>query len=138
MNKYLEYNKIKDFVKDIVIEELYNYRDNSFYGCELGYGLLEGYNIDGVYFYNNYKATEFIKDNFEDFGEIVEEIKWQFGKEYELPNIFDKPDKFCVVCFLEVANYILGRCKFVDDNWDNEIELTKEVIKKIENELKEV
>lgn len=135
--EYLEYNKIKDFVKDIVIEQLYNCKDNSFYGCDLGYGLLEGYNIDGVYFYNNYKATEFIKENFEDFGEIVEEVTFQLGSE-NIPNIFEEPDKFCVVCFLEVASYILGKCKFVDDNWNNEIELTEEVIKTIENELKEV
>lgn len=137
--EYLENNKIKDFVKNIVIEELYNYEDNSFYGCDLGYGLLEGYNIDGVYFYNNYDAINFIKEHFDDFGEIVEELKFQYGGDINvIPNVFEYPDRFCVVCFLEVASYILSKCKFVNDNWDNEIKITDEVIKIIENELKEV
>ena len=120
MSRYLENNKIKDFVKDIIINELYNYEEESFYGCDLGYGLLEGYNIDGVYFYNNYKAREFIKENFEDFGEIVDEIAFQFGSE-SIPNVFAEPDKFCVVCFLEVASYILSKCKYVDDRWGEEL-----------------
>ena len=134
---YLENNKIKDFVKDIIVNELYNYENMSFYGCDLGYGLLEGYNIDGVYFYNSYRAIEFIKENFEDFGEIVEEVSFQLGVE-SIPNIFENPDRFCVVCFLEVASYILGRCGFVDKMWNEEIVLTEEVVKQIESELKEV
>lgn len=137
MSRYLEDNKIKDFVKNIIIEELYNHEDMSFYGCDLGYCLLEGYNVDGVYFYNNYDAMNFISECFEDFGEIVEEITFQLGAE-NIPNVFTEPDKFCVVCFLEVASYILSQCKTVDDMWDSEIELTEEVIKKLESEIKEV
>lgn len=134
---YLENNEIKDFVKNIVIEELYNYKDISFYGCDLGYGLLEGYNIDGVYFYNNNEAIDFISKHFRDFGEIVEEIKFQLGRD-NIPNVFEYPDRFCVVCFLEVAGYILGQCKYVEDNWNNSFEITEEVIKTIESELKGV
>ncbi len=135
--EYLENNSIKDFVKDIVINKLYDYEDIKVYACDLGYELLESYNIDGVYFYNNYDAMEFIKKHFEDFGEIVEEIKFQLGVE-SIPNIFDEPDRFCVVIFLEVASYILSRCKTVDDNWNNEIILNKKTINKIIKELKEV
>lgn len=135
--EYLENNSIKDFVKDIIIDKLYDYENEKFYACDIGYELLETYNIDGVYFYNNYDAMQFITEHFGDFGEIVEEIKFQLGDE-SIPNIFDEPDKFCVVIFLEVASYILSRCKTIDDNWNNEITLNKKTIKKIIEELKEV
>lgn len=135
--RYLEYNSLKDFVKDILIEELENYKDTTSYGCDLSYTLLEGYNIDGVYFYNNYKAIDFIKKHFEDFGEVVEEITFQLGSE-NIPNIFDEPDSFCVVCFIEIASYLLSQCKYVDDNWNNKITLNDRTIKIINQELEEV
>ena len=137
MNKYLYGNKIKDFVKDIVIDELYNYEDTKHYSCDLAYSLLERYNIDGVYFYNNYEATKFIQDNFFDFGEIVDEIENNLGAE-NIPNVFENPDGFCVVCFLEVASYLLSQCKLIEENWDNEIVLSKENIEIIESQLEEV
>lgn len=134
---YLENNSIKDFVKDIVVDKLYDYEDLSSYGCDLAYTLLESYNIDGVYFYNDYKATEFIKNHFEDLGEIVEEITFELGSD-NIPNIFDCPDKFCVVIFLEVASYILGQCKTIEKSWDEELILDKKTIENIINELKEI
>ena len=134
---YLSNNEIKDFVKDIVIDKLHEYEGIKVYGCDLGYTLLESYNIDDVYFYYDDKAIDFISKHFRDFGEIVEEITFQLGSE-SIPNVFYYPDRFCVVCFLEVASYILGQCKYVEDNWNNSFELTKEVIEIIENELSEV
>ena len=135
--KYLKNNNLKDFVKDIIKEELENYEDTTAYGCDLSYTLLEGYNIDGVYFYNNYKATAFIKKHFDEFGEVVEEISFNLGSE-NIPNVFDEPDKFCVVCFIEIASYLLSKCKYVDDNWINEITLNKEIINTIKKELENV
>ena len=134
---YLKDNEIKDFVKDIIIDRLHDYKGVEVYGCDMGYELLETYNVDGVYFYSNDKAIDFISKHFRDFGEIVEEIKFHLGSE-NIPNVFDYPDRFCVVCFLEVGGYILGQCKYVEDNWNNSFEITEEVIKIIENELSEV
>ena len=135
--EYLENNKIKDFVKDIILDELDCYKGLEVRGCDLAYQLLESYRVDGVYFYNNYKATEFIKENFEDFGEIVEEIKFQTYDGY-LPNVFENPDRFCMLCFLEVASYLLCSCKFVESNWNNDFVIVDGAISTIKNELKEV
>ena len=134
---YLDNNKIKNDVINELIEQLYNYEGQTYLGCDLGYQLLEGYNIDGVYFYNNYKATEYIKEHFEDLGEIVEEIKFQLGAEF-IPNIFDEPDKFIVVIYLEVANYLMAQCEFIDTNWNNTIDLNKQNIEIIKKQLEEL
>jgi len=134
---YLENNSIKDFVKDIITDRLFDYEDTKTYGCDMAYTLLEQYNIDGSYFYSTYESEEFIKQHFSELGEIVEEISFQLGKEF-IPNIFDEPEKFTVVIFLEVANYILSQCKTIDDNWNNEMTLNKKTINQIIKEMKDV
>ena len=138
--KYLENNNIKDFVIDILVDKLDNLKGEEYksYSCDLAYNLFEGENIDGVYFYNNYEATEFIKKHFEDLGEIIEELNFQFGKEYVnklVIDIFDNPDRFCVVVFMEVASYLLSQCKIIDELWNEEIILTNDKIDKIKKEL---
>lgn len=130
--KYLEKNKIKNEIIESLIDKLYEYEDTKEYACELSYILFEHYNVDCTITYNTREASEWIKNNFNDLGEIVEEIKFQG---LEIPNVFDEPEKFQVVIYLEVANYILNQCKFIEDNWDDEIELNKENIEIIKKQL---
>ena len=72
---FSQFSNVKDFVIDVLIDKLDNLKGENYksYACDLAYDLFEGENADGVYFYNNYKATEFIKEHFEDLGEIREE-----------------------------------------------------------------
>lgn len=128
----------KDIIKRI-IDRLYDYEDTKVYACDLAYSLFESENIDGTFTYSSYEAKEWIKNNFDEIGEVWEELKFQFGSEYLMDfNPFDNPEKFMVLVILESASYILGQCKTVQNNWDNEMTLTKENIKKIEKELKEL
>ena len=128
----------KDIINRI-IDKLYDYEDTEVYGADLAYTLFESENIDGTFTYNTYEAQEWIKNNFDELGEVWEELKFQFGADYlNNYNVFEEPEKFMVLVILEVASYILGRCKTVEDNWNNEIVLTKKNIKKIEKELKEL
>lgn len=138
--EYLFYNEIKDFVIDILLDKLDNLKGENYksYACDLAYDLFEGENTDGVYFYNNYEATEFIKKHFGDLGEIIEELNFQFDKEFVnklVIDIFDNPDRFCVVIFMEVASYLLSQCKIIDELWNEEIILTNDKINKIKKEL---
>ena len=130
--EYLENNKIKNEVIEKLIEKLYNYEEQEVYGCGLGYKLFEGYNIDGSVTCNAYAATQWIKENFDDLGEIVENIQSQG---LEIPNIFESPESFMVIIYLEVANYVMGKCKFIDKNWNDKLVLNKENIKTIKKEL---
>lgn len=131
--EYLVKNKIKNEVIEKLIEELENYRDTGHYGCDLAYDLFEGYNVDGTITYSTYEAKEWVKNNFEDLGEIVEEIR---ANGLEVPNIFDRPEAFMVVIYLEVASYLVGQCKFINDNWDNIIVLNDKNIHIITKQLK--
>lgn len=120
-----------------IIDKLYDYEDAKTYGADLSYMLFESENVDGTFTYDRRKAKEWIKQNFDEIGEVWEELKFQFGVDYLNDyNLFEDPEKFMVLIVLEVASYILGQCKTVQDNWNNEMTLTKENIKKIEKELK--
>ncbi len=131
--KYLENNKIKNEVIEKLIEEMENYKDNEVYACDLAYTLFERYNIDGSITYSTYEAKEWIKNNFNDLGEIVEEIQ---ANGLEIPNVFDIPEAFMVVIYLEVASYLMAQCKFIDEHWDDTIILNDVNISTITKQLK--
>lgn len=132
--EYLENNKIKNEVIEKLIEELENYKDVEVYACDLAYTLLEEYNIDGTITYSTYDAKEWIKNNFNDLGEIVEEIQ---ANGLEVPNVFDRPEAFMVTIYLEVASYLMAQCKFIDEHWDDTIILNDVNISTITKQLKE-
>ena len=125
----------EDIIKRI-IDKLYDYEGSEFYGADLAYSLFESENIDGSFTYNSYEAKEWIRDNFDEIGEVYEELVCNLGAEYMGKfNAFDNPEGFMVIIILEAANYLLGRCEFVENNWDDEIFLDKENIKTIESQL---
>lgn len=123
----------KEILNDL-IEKLYEYEGQKIYACDLAYTLFESYNIDGSVTYSTYNAKEWIKKYFNELGEAVEAIKYNLGSEL-IPNIFDEPEKFMVVIYLEVGASLLSQCKFIDDNWNNEIELTNKNIEIIKEQL---
>lgn len=130
---------MKKYIIEKIIDKLHDYEGETVYSCDLAYTLFESENMDGTMTYNSYEAKEWIKNNFDDIGEVWEELKFQFGEDFVKDlNIFDEPEKFMVIVVLESASYLLSQCKTIDDNWNNEIKLNKTNIKKIEKELKEL
>ena len=139
--EYLENNNIKNEVIDKLIDKLYDYEGIKCYSCDLAYTLFESYNADGSVTYSTNEAQKWIKDNWKDLPDILEELKFQFGNDYFseiLMDIFENPEKFMVVIYLEVSSYLIGKCKLIEDNWDNEIVLTKKNINTIKKQLEEM
>lgn len=141
--EYLQYSKIKNFVKQEMIEKLENLKDYnaSFYSSDFGFSLFESENVNGAYFCNDYNARNWLKKYFDDLSEIIEELKLQFDVEYcnkILLDFFDNPDRFIVVIVLEVSSYLMGKCKTINKNWNDEITLSNELINTLISELKQV
>lgn len=129
---------MKKEILDRIIDRLKEYKDTEHYACDLGYTLFEGENLDGSFTYNTYAAEQWIKDNFRDIGPVVDELKFQFGENFmKNYNPFDNPEKFMVLIILEVASYLISRCKLVQDNWDNKIVLDEEIINTLSEQLEE-
>lgn len=141
--KYLQYSKIKKFVKQEMIEKLENLKDcnKSFYAFDLGWSLFESENIDGVYFCNDYNAINWLREHFDDLSEIVEELKFQFDAGYcnkILLDLFNHPNKFILSIVIEVSSYLMWKCKTIGKNWNDEITLSNELINTLISELKQV
>lgn len=128
----------KDIIERI-IDKLYDYEGTEIYACDLGYKLFEGENSDGTFTYSTYEAKQWIKENFDDIGEVWKELQFQFGgdflKDY---NMFDNPEKFMVLIILESASYLISKCKLIEDNWNDEITLDKKTIETLKEQIKEL
>lgn len=142
---YLKNSKIKDFVKSEIVCKLEDCEnsicDDSVYACDLAYKLFESENTDGVYFCDNWRAKHWLSEHFNDLSEIIEELQSQFDKDFcnkIMLDFFNNPDCFIVVIVLEVASYLLGQCKYINENWDDEIILTNDVIDTICFQLDEL
>ena len=122
-------------LKNTIIDRLNDYAGGTYYGCDLYNTLFEGENVNGSVFCNTYKTKEFIKANFDLFGDLVEYVESNFDMTL---NPFNEPEKAHVILLLEASQSILSQCKFIDENWNNEIELTDKVIKKLTKQINDL
>ncbi len=127
-------NKMLVEVRDLMKDRLEEYKDCEIEGAEVGYLLLERENSNGTHTYSTLKAKKWITNNFDDLGDIVDEISSSLGSE-SIPNVFSEPERFQVVAMLEIGNQMLSKCSEIETNWNNKIVLTEDEIDKIKQEL---
>ena len=128
----MEHEKFITDLKADIVSRLSDYEGQSIYACDLGMTLFEGENANGSVFCNSYKTKEFIKENFDLFGELIEYWSDNFG---ETLNPFLEPEKCHVILLIESAQSILAGCKLVDEKWNDKITLTPAVIKKLTKQV---
>ena len=126
---------LTDYCKNFIADHLENYYNQSIYGCDLGYTITEGINVDGSCTYSTYKAKEYIKFWWDEAADYFQYEKDSFGE--NLHNPFENPESYMVCMVIEGVNSLLSQSSFIDDNWNNEIELTEKNIKKIIQEIKD-
>ena len=124
---------IKAIMVDVLKDKLDEYEGNMVFCGDLGYELLQQYNVDGSYTYDTSKAIEWVKMHFEEFEDILTEMK-EVGIG-SVAHVFENPEAFQVQIMLFVASDLLGQCKTVDECWNDEIILDKDIIDKIKEEL---
>jgi hypothetical protein len=119
-------NTIENEIKAFLIETLNDYKGGIYYACDLAYKLTESENVNGSVYCNAYKTKELIKDNFDLFGDFVRYYENELG---ETLNPLLEPEKAHVCFLIESCSQILQNCEFINDKWDNKIELTDKIIK---------
>lgn len=125
-----------DFIKDFAIDELNDRLGNNFYSCDLAHELTESINIDGSYTYSTYLAKQYIKEWFDEAGEIYQYQIDNYGQ--ALYNPFEEPEKFHVCMIIEGVSALLNSCEFIQENWNDEIELTEENVNTIIEQINEI
>lgn len=125
-----------EYVKDFILENLPNYEGQTVYGCDLGYTITEGINADGSATNSKSEAMEYIKEWFDEAAEVYNYQVENYGQACQNP--FENPEAWMVCMIIEGVNAILGQCDAVEEFWNDETELTEEIIQKITEYVQEV
>lgn len=125
-----------EYVKDFILENLPEYKGQEVYGCDLGYTITEGINADGSATYSKQAAMEYIKEWFDEAAEVYQYQMDNYGQVSQNP--FENPEGWMVCMIIEGVNSILGQCDVVEEFWNDETELTDEIIQKIIAYVQEV
>ena len=126
-----------EYCKDYIIDILPEYEGNRTYGADLCGLIMEGPNVNGSLTYSTQKAIDYLREWWYECGEFWDYAKMNFGKDYvaDSLNVFDNPESFMVAMVYEGVAYILSKVSVVDENWNNDFELTEEVIDTILSEI---
>ena len=119
-------------LKNTISDRLNDYEGTNIYMSELSYTLFQCENTSGSVLCNTFKTKEFVKANFDLFGDLVTHVKDNMDM---LLNPFAEPEKAHVVLMLEASSQILSKLKTVDKKWNEELELTPKLIEKLKKEL---
>lgn len=125
-----------DYTKEHLLDKLEDYKGCKSYACDLYNLLTEGINADGSATYSTYEAKEYIKEWFEDAGNYYEYAKMNFGEVFNNP--FERPEAFMVEMIIQGVSVLLNDVKTISDNWDEEIEITEELIQEIKNHIESI
>ena len=118
-----------EYVKQHIEDEIWNYEGQSVYGCDLAYKLTETINADGTATYNTAEAKDYIHEWWNEAGEYWEYENFEFGEHRWNP--FDNPEAYMVCMIIAGVESAVCRCSVVEENWNDEFELTTEVIEQI-------
>ena len=125
-----------EYVKDFIVDNLPEYEGKEVYACDLAYTITEGINVDGSATYSRQKAVDYIKEWFDEAAEVYQYQVENYGQASQNP--FENPEAWMVCMIIEGVSAVFSQCTVIDNNWNNEIELTEEIIKKILEEVQEV
>lgn len=127
-------NNVTNYVIDCIVDRIDDWEDITVYPCDFGWQLFEQENSNGSATFNAEEAKDWIKQYFDTLGGVAENIIFGIGADF-LANPFVEPEKFMVQIMLEVSSMLVGQCEIMDQNWNDELELTEEVIKTFKSQL---
>lgn len=125
----------KDYCKNYILDHIDGYEGQSHYGCDFAYTLTGEPNVEGTLTYSTYEAKEYLREWWDECGEYWDYEKDNFGE--NIHNPFDNPEAYMVCMVIEGVNAILANEPHIEESWNDELELTKEVIEDIKKYVEE-
>ena len=120
-----------EFCKGYLFDRLDEYEGTTVYGCDLAYKLCEGCNVDGSITYCRQTAAEYLCEWWYDASDYSDYEQMNFG---ERSNPFANPEAYMVRMVICGIGYLLSQCAVIDELWNDELELTPEVIEAIKEQ----
>lgn len=121
---------IIDWACDFIEDELPDWEDTECIACDLGCKLTETINMYGRVVND---AWDFLSNHLKDARDEYNYEKESFGN--VLHNPFENPDAFVTCMMINVVEAILSQIPYIDEHWNEDIVLTKGVIRNILSHL---
>lgn len=122
-----------DYCKDFIKNHLEDFEGSTHYGCDFGSEITMGINVDGTAEYNTFITIEYLKFWWDDCANYWQYEKDNFGE--VLHNPFERPEAFHVCMIIEGVRSLLSQCSVIDEKWNEQIEITENVINSILEEI---
>lgn len=97
---------------------------------DLAFELFDNENATGSYDCSAYRATQWVKEYFDELGEVVEDMKNEWGS---VANPFDEPECFQVQIVLFLASRLVWESSTLQeaDEAGTEVTLTDDLVERI-------
>lgn len=126
-----------DYCKNYVLEHIDEYEGQEVYLCDLGFTLTEGPNCDGTLTYSIHDAIEYLREWWYEASDYFQYEKDNFGTPR---NPFENPEAYMVCMVIEGVRALIDDAVDtlgMNDQWNDEVELTADLIEKIKGAVKE-
>lgn len=123
-------NDIIELASEFIEKWLPDLEDIECYACDLGNNLTEDINMMG---YDVDDAWAFLSNHLKDARDEYEYEKFNYGS--CLHNPFEEPDAFVTCIMINVVESIISQIPYIDQHWNDNILLTKGVIRNILSHL---
>lgn len=139
MAKTIKHDKsFVEFIKDYVSDRLDELEGLETYGCDLGHELSLDVNNDvSIMWKDDDEALDFIAKYPRSALATVDCIRWQMGSD-EVYHMMRDWRTFAFHMLWEGCNCIAYQLPTVEGAWNDELELTEEVVAQLKHELAEV
>lgn len=127
-----------DYCKELIRDEIENFEGDTYYACDLGRELTMNGNMNGTFTFSTYEARQILKSWWDDLHGVNRRIYDELGYDHDDVDVFDTPEKYHVFAVIEGVDSIMSALDIIQENWDEKIELTRDVIDTILDQLDEV
>lgn len=124
-----------DYCKQHIAEKIYDMVGSDYYGADLAYQLTQEENVNGTLTFSSAASKELIRKYWEDAGEYWDYEKFNFGEHTHNP--FDNPEAYFVCMVIEGCASLLGHTEALEEVWNSNFELTKELADTIIEQVNE-
>ena len=137
MIRYDDYKgmSFKEICKDQIMSWLNDHEGQCIYGSDIDSAIVESDHVDGTFVLGTESAKEFIKDFWEEASDTFKHWEENMG---ETLNPFENPEAFTIYMEHYGVASLLNDCEFIQDNWDEDVALTPNIINQIQLELNKV
>lgn len=124
------------YCKNYILDSIDDHEGESVHMSDLDSLLIKSDDMTGSITCNTWRAQQYIKEWFESMTDFYEHAKDQYDG--PIHNPFESAEAFMVEAVASGIRSILSQCDTVDENYNDELELTPKIIKQIKKEVSEV